>query len=589
MTRALYLDLIERCLLNTVYEDAYTDWRERRVAQKFDPAMRQLGRDWPSVAHTMIGQARLRNLRDLAEQTLVDKVPGDFIETGVWRGGACILLRAVLQAHGVRDRRVFAADSFEGLPTPNAHAYPADAGDLHHQFAELAISLDQVKANFAKYDLLDDQVVFLKGWFKDTLPSAPIERLAILRLDGDMYESTMDGLRNLYDKVSPGGFVIVDDYGCVPACRQAVEDYRREKGITDPVINIDGWGIYWRKAKETSAVVHGPQPLAPLSASKHRPFWSVIVPVYERRDYLKHCLDSILDQDPGPGEMEIIVLDDASPTDLSCLVASLGRGRVSYVRNEFNRGLYPSTNLAIRQARGRWLHILHDDDWVLPGFYAALRSGIETAPAAVGVAFCMYANWHEREKATWSPAPFRQEAGVMDRDFLVRLAAANPLNLPAVTYRREAFERVGLFREDLPYTADWEWYVRSAVQLAWYHEPRTLACWRVHAANQTHELARAGTAAHDIRKTLEIIAQYLPPDVAAIALPAGREFHSRQMLGTGLACAQAGNLGLVDRLVLEALALDPDGPARPEFVPLLQHPHFTLLRNEVRAALLRRL
>ena len=98
--RDLYLDLIEKCLLNTIYEDAYTDWRQRGVTHHHDPAMRKLGRDWPSVAHTMIGEVRLRNLRDLCEQVIADGIPGDFIETGVWRGGACILMRAVLKATG---------------------------------------------------------------------------------------------------------------------------------------------------------------------------------------------------------------------------------------------------------------------------------------------------------------------------------------------------------------------------------------------------------------------------------------------------------------------------------------------------------
>ena len=94
---------------------------------------------------------------------------------------------------------------------------------------------------------MDDQVCFLKGWFKDTLPTAPIEKLAILRLDGDMYESTMDGLRSLYHKLSPGGFLIVDDYGAVDACREAVCDFRNEHGIDDEIVKIDWGGVYWQK------------------------------------------------------------------------------------------------------------------------------------------------------------------------------------------------------------------------------------------------------------------------------------------------------------------------------------------------------
>jgi GT2 family glycosyltransferase len=242
--RALYLDLMQRCLINTIYEDPAQDpWSQRR----FDPAKRAGGLDWPSQAHTMIGQHRMDNIRSVVETVLADGVPGDLIETGVWRGGACIYMRAILRAYGVTDRRVFVADSFEGLPPPDADRYPADAGDRHHTFEPLAISLEEVRANFAKYDLLDDQVVFLKGWFKDTLPSACVDRLAVLRLDGDMYESTMDALGALYDKVVPGGFVIVDDFG-LPGCQQAIGDFRRERGITDVLVPIDQMSVYWRRS-----------------------------------------------------------------------------------------------------------------------------------------------------------------------------------------------------------------------------------------------------------------------------------------------------------------------------------------------------
>jgi O-methyltransferase/8-demethyl-8-(2,3-dimethoxy-alpha-L-rhamnosyl)tetracenomycin-C 4'-O-methyltransferase len=242
--RGRYLHLLQRCLLGLIYEDPAQDpWS----GGCFDRQARMLGRDWPLRAHSMIGKARMDNLRALAERAIRERIPGDFIETGVWRGGACIFLRGLLAAHGVEDRLVWCADSFEGLPKPDAERYPADAGDPHHTFAPLAVSLDEVKANFAHYGLLDDRVRFLKGWFKDTLPSAPIERIALLRLDGDMYESTMDALKTLYRKVSIGGFVIVDDYGAVAGCRQAVADFRAEHGIADPIQDIDGIGAWWTR------------------------------------------------------------------------------------------------------------------------------------------------------------------------------------------------------------------------------------------------------------------------------------------------------------------------------------------------------
>lgn len=248
MTRvdgAVYMDLMERVLLGVIYEDPNMDrWSEKT----FDPALRLQGRDWPSQAHTMIGFRRLRNIRDCMETILEEEIPGDLIETGAWRGGACIYMRAMLRAYSNTDKTVWVADSFEGLPEPDATSYPADAGDAHHTFEELAVSLEQVQSNFNKYGLLDQQVRFLKGWFKDTLPTAPIDQLSMLRLDGDMYSSTIEAISTLYDKVSVGGFVIVDDYGAVPACKQAINDYRAYRGISDPIHPIDGVGVYWRKA-----------------------------------------------------------------------------------------------------------------------------------------------------------------------------------------------------------------------------------------------------------------------------------------------------------------------------------------------------
>jgi O-methyltransferase len=214
-----------------------------------DPSIREEGKDWPADAESMIGLKRMDNIQACVTDVIRRGVPGDLIETGVWRGGAVIFMRAILRAYGDTSRTVWCADSFEGLPPPNAELYPADAGDPHHTFEPLAVGLEQVKANFARYGLLDERVRFLRGWFKDTLPTAPIEKLAVARLDGDMYESTMDALKALYPRLSVGGYLIVDDYGVVPACAKAIEDYRREHGITEPIQQVDWSGVYWRRER----------------------------------------------------------------------------------------------------------------------------------------------------------------------------------------------------------------------------------------------------------------------------------------------------------------------------------------------------
>lgn len=216
----------------------------KKVSQNAEA--RTLGEDWPEYAHTMIGFKRLDNIRECIESIIGNGIPGDLIETGVWRGGAVIFMRALLKAHGITDRIVWAADSFEGLPKPDRVRYPADKDDICYQREFTSVSIDEVKRNFSSFGLLDDQVRFLKGWFQDTLPTAPIEKLALLRLDGDMYQSTMESLVHLYPKLSVGGFVIVDDYAAGP-CKQAVQDYRSRMSITDEIVPIDNWSVYWSR------------------------------------------------------------------------------------------------------------------------------------------------------------------------------------------------------------------------------------------------------------------------------------------------------------------------------------------------------
>jgi O-methyltransferase len=269
---ALYLDLMKGALTRSLFLDEEVrevrdvrpkgvravveravrkrGYRIVRVSDPVDIGCRKEGRDWPATAETMIGRVRLDNVQHCIETVLAESVPGDFIETGVWRGGATILMRAVLAAHGITERRVWVADSFQGLPAPDVERYPADEGDIHWTYDPLAVDVETVRRNFERYGLLDDQVRFLEGWFADTLPTAPIERLAVARLDGDMYSSTWDAITVLYPKLSPGGFLIVDDYAnsSIEGCRRAIDDYRIREGITDPIEPIDWTGVYWRKS-----------------------------------------------------------------------------------------------------------------------------------------------------------------------------------------------------------------------------------------------------------------------------------------------------------------------------------------------------
>ncbi len=272
--KELYLELLKKSLCGVIYDEppvpaelywCRRGWVKRRVLLplatsvlgamgaklcfqvQYTSEETELGRIWPAQAHTMIGLKRMENISFCAASVLRDGIPGDLIETGVWRGGACIFMKGILAVNGITDRKVYVADSFRGLPKPNESDYPADSEDVHHEQSFLAVSRRQVEANFERYDLLDSQVVFLEGWFKDTLPLLPAKPLSLIRLDGDMYESTMDALRHLYPLLSPGGYCIIDDY-FLENCRKAVHDYREKNGIVEPIEDIDGWGSYWRKS-----------------------------------------------------------------------------------------------------------------------------------------------------------------------------------------------------------------------------------------------------------------------------------------------------------------------------------------------------
>lgn len=272
----LYLDLLKRTLTGAVAEDndlvlggvrtagspgvltSCADYvgkvagrlgLELAYKKPYDPERRRNGRDWPARAESMIGLRRMDNIQHCVETVLREDIPGDLIETGVWRGGATIFMRGVLKAHGDTTRTVWCADSFKGLPPPDPTRYPADGSDAHHVLGGLAVGVDQVRHNFSRYGLLDEQVQFLVGWFKDTLPTLPAQQLSVMRLDGDMYESTWQAIDALYAKLSPGGFCIVDDYGALVAqCQRAIHDYREAHRITEEIIDIDGIGAYWRKS-----------------------------------------------------------------------------------------------------------------------------------------------------------------------------------------------------------------------------------------------------------------------------------------------------------------------------------------------------
>jgi hypothetical protein len=210
--------------------------------------IRSAGMDWPLHGLTMVGLNRLDDLQACVEAVVRDDVPGDLIETGVWRGGASILMRATLDSLGAGDRTVWVADSFAGFPAGEGEE--DDYAAIHF----LQASLEEVRANFSRLGL-DHGVEFVAGFFEESMPRLAREdhTWSLVRLDGDSYDATWITLNALYPALSVGGYLVVDDYGAVPECMQAIDEFRERHGIDEPIEKADWTGARWRKTREVTA------------------------------------------------------------------------------------------------------------------------------------------------------------------------------------------------------------------------------------------------------------------------------------------------------------------------------------------------
>ena len=266
--RRHHLELLKKFIIRYDFDDKAHSWKQVKIfpgkfkallpflailprnwtfAEKVaapDLESRRYGRDWPLTAESMIGLLRMDQLQESLDTIRNENIAGDIVETGIWRGGAVIFAASYLSIYDMNDRKVFGCDSFEGLPKPNPK-YPVDEKDIHSTIDFLRVSLPEVEHNLKKYFIDIDKVNLVKGWFNETLPTLPVTAISILRLDGDMYSSTMDAMNALYEKVSIGGIVIIDDY-CLEGAKLAIHDFF---GTKLPAIHdIDGTGAYFRKS-----------------------------------------------------------------------------------------------------------------------------------------------------------------------------------------------------------------------------------------------------------------------------------------------------------------------------------------------------
>lgn len=278
--RNAYLSLLKLCLCDLAgagtvavgrADDGLTFARQLFGEQL---QMRTNGMDWPLTGLTMVGLARLDDLHRCIASIVADDIEGDLIEAGTWRGGASILMRATLDALGARGRTVWAADSFEGFPASEGEPPTTDQGDDLSAFDFLSVSLDEVKAHFSRLGC-EEGVRFVPGFFEETMPELRGHRWSLIRLDGDTYDATRTTLECLYPGLSVGGYLIVDDYGALDECRRAVDDFRRERSIDDPLEDIDWTGVRWRR----TTAEPDPAPAAPRRMHRQTPWHRSADPV----------------------------------------------------------------------------------------------------------------------------------------------------------------------------------------------------------------------------------------------------------------------------------------------------------------------
>lgn len=265
-----------------------------------------------------------------------------------------------------------------------------------------------------------------------------------------------------------------------------------------------------------------PPRILPVSDGAPRPFWSVMIPTYNCADFLRETLLSVLSQDPGPEQMEIEVVDDCSTKDdPEAVVQELGRGRVRFYRQPRNAGAIGNFNTCVRRSRGHWLHILHGDDTVRPGYYAHAADAIGAHPEIGAVTFRYIYIFEDGHWQHLSEIESRTPT-VLGSEFLERMMLTNEIMFPAMVVRRSVYEELGGFRPELVHCADWDMWLRTVLHRPIFYDPEPLACYRVHAAADTARLVSTGENVRDERRFMRFLSSYVPPDQARAVYRKGK-------------------------------------------------------------------
>lgn len=297
-----------------------------------------------------------------------------------------------------------------------------------------------------------------------------------------------------------------------------------------------------------------------LTTAQRRPFWTVIVPTHRRNHFLPQTLGSILAQDPGPERMQIEVMDDDPNSDTRALVRELGRDRIGYTRQPRNVGLFRNANDGIRRARGEWLHILHDDDWTLPGFYAVLEEALaQPRDRFPGAALTTIVVCDEEGRQRVTLPAERADPGLLD-DWLVKTATTARVQPPAMVVRRDVYETLGGYHPGLPIAGDWEMFQRIAAHYDWWYEPRATACYREHSVSITGDTKASGRNVSDARAVIEFAQNYLPKALAPTLRRDALRYWAAFAYGTARRMILAGDYQGAANQLIEALRTDPSAP-----------------------------
>ena len=314
-----------------------------------------------------------------------------------------------------------------------------------------------------------------------------------------------------------------------------------------------------------------------------RPFWTVIMPVYKRTDYILDCLAGVLAQWQGEDEMEILVLDNASTPPLFDLVNSIGKGIIRYYRQPENLGVVGNVNAGLALSRGEWVHILHDDDCIFPYFYSQLKQSLENCPQSIGSAFTGFKYIDEKgEKVgTGDIVSVYGDSRGIAHDWLQKIGVCGLIAVPAVVVKRTTHEHLGGYCPEIQGIDEWEMYKRIAVFYDCWYEPGILAGFRVHLHRETSNNWLYGSLPKAVRRAIEITSSYLPAEYSVEITAKSRRHNFNYCMKHATIPLMTGNLAATFCIIQEALKIDHSSEAVAKLFEWLNQNEAAPVREEI--------